>query len=332
MSEQIALPTPEVKSGITPLPYSPSWVDRLHMWVHRLPLRTWLFYMLIALLLVFGFAWVEWQTGQYPVGTLYPFHVLLFGASPYALALVHYLDCYAHRALTRFRPALIADAEREALLRYRLTTAPARPTMIATLVGFGLGALAFLIPIEWLSQTYKFANTPISAALYMFLYVLLWMVSSACLYHVFHQLRVIDIIYTQHMRVNLFRRRPLYAVAWLSAYTAIGFFVPSYGSIILSPRDSGTGALIQLASMLPAPLLAIVCFIWPLLGIHRLLEAEKVCLVDANQTLLEDTFQKIEACARTEQLDDIERLNKLMESLQTKDRILKQIFDVAVAA
>lgn len=114
-----------------------------------------------------------------------------------------------------------------------------------------------------------------------------------------------------------------YPPGWIDR--AIGFFVPAYGSVILSPRDSGTGAVIQIASMLPAPLLAIVYFLWPLLGIHRLLEAEKVRLVDANQTLLEDVFQRIETCARTEQLDDIERLSQLMASLQPKDRILKQI-------
>lgn len=105
MSEQTALPTPEAKSRITSLPYPPSWVDRLHAWVRRLPLPAWLFYTLVTLLLIFAFTWVEWQAGQYPVGTLDPFHVLIIGAGPYALALVHYLDRYAHLSLTRFRPA-----------------------------------------------------------------------------------------------------------------------------------------------------------------------------------------------------------------------------------
>lgn len=204
--------------------------------------------------------------------------------------------------------------------------------MIATFVGFGFGALAFLIPTEQLAQTYNFANTPISSALYLSFYVLLWMIASACLYHVFHQLRVINIIYTQHTRINLFYRRPLYAFAWLSAYTAIGFAVPACVAIILSPRDSGSGALIQVASMLPAPLLAIVCFLWPLLGIRRLLEAEKARLVDANQTLLENTFQKIEVCAKNEQLDDIGQLNQLMESLTDERPDTQADSNVAVAA
>ena len=62
----------------------------------------------------------------------------------YALALIHYLDSVAHRALKTFRPALHIDEAHYLALDYRLTTLPARPTLLASLLGvlFAVCALA----------------------------------------------------------------------------------------------------------------------------------------------------------------------------------------------
>lgn len=325
MSEQIVLQTPEVNSSTITAPYPPSWVDRLQVWVDRLPVAAWLFYALIGLLLVFGFAWVEWQAGQYPVGTLFPIHVFIMGAGPFALALIYYLDHYAHTALTRFRPALIVDAEQEALLLYRLTTLPARPTLYATLAGAGLAAPGFLIPAGQQAQLYGYADTPISAVFYMSIYVLLNMIAGAFIYHIVHQLREINLIYTQHTRINLFHHRQLYALAWLSAFTAIGLTLGLFTGLASAPSLSGTAALIQWSIGIPILLIPVVIFLWPLLGIHRLLAAEKERLLDANQSEIERTLQEIHESASAKRLDDIGRLNQLLESLQTEDRLLKQI-------
>ncbi len=325
MSEPIALPAQEVKNDTTSIPYPPSWIDRLNHWLDRLPIPVWLFYTLIGLALIFGFAGVEWQAGQYPVGTLYPLHVLIDGGICYALALVYYLDRYAHTVLTRFRPALIADAEQEALLRYRLSTLPARPTLYASLMGFGVGVLSLIVPESQRAQLYNYADTSISVVLYMVIYISLTTIAGAIIYHAFHQLRAINLIYTQHTRINLFHRRPLYALAWLSAFTALGFEVITFAGNVASPRVSGTVAFVQYATESPEVFLPIVVFVWPLLGIHRLMVAEKERLLDQNQTALEKAMHEIHQCASARQLDDVGQLNVLMESLETEARLLKQI-------
>ncbi|MCC7449035.1 MAG: hypothetical protein IT324_16575 [Anaerolineae bacterium] len=113
--------------------YIPSWIDRFTDWVDHLPLPNWAFYLVLWLLLFVAETLIHWQDGSYPLGVIYPFHLVLTGTIPYTLALIHYLDNRAEHALLKFRPALnVTDAE-YAELRYQFTTLPGRPTFLASL-------------------------------------------------------------------------------------------------------------------------------------------------------------------------------------------------------
>src|SRR5258707_10458680 len=90
--------------------YPPSWVDRFTAWVERLPAPTWVFYVVLWLVLYLIELATQWASGA--SGTFYPFHVFLAGAIPFNLALIHYLDRTADVALSKFRPVLDCnDAE-----------------------------------------------------------------------------------------------------------------------------------------------------------------------------------------------------------------------------
>ena len=80
--------------------------------------------------------------------------------------------------------------------------------------------------------------------------------------------------------------RPLYAFSSVTAITAVSLTVTTYSWYFLNPgmlRDP-----VALAIALPITLLGVAIFVWPVLGIHRLLVNEK-------ERLLEECSQRLEA-------------------------------------
>ena len=288
----------------------------------------WLFYGLVGLFFTTGFTLMQWAAGTYPVGRFYPLHLFIFGTSPYLLALIYYLDRYAHTAINRFRPALNTTPEQEMLLRYKLTTIPARSIWYATFIGVGIGVFGFLVPLDQRMKLYNFADTAVSIFFYHAFYILSWITLCVFVYHSIHQLRLMNIIFTRHTRVNIFHRRPLFGFAWLSAYTAIGeaflvagvVFLPDTNN--LSTNAQSIALAIFLFIAIPFPL---VTFLWPLLGIHRLLAAEKEHFLDENGVTLERTMREIRQRVRSDELADIEMLHRVLQTVETEDRLLKQI-------
>ena len=87
-------------------PYPASVVDRFLAWTDRLRLPAWFFYLalLAALIVIFnGLAWID-GTLQLSTFDVYRSSVPVYAVG--SLALVHYLNRVARRALASFRPAL----------------------------------------------------------------------------------------------------------------------------------------------------------------------------------------------------------------------------------
>jgi hypothetical protein len=106
-------------------------------------------------------------------------------------------------------------------------------------------------------------------------------------YHTAHQLVVINRIYTLHTKINLFRMKPLYAFSNLTALTAGSLIVSPYGFLWVNPEVSINDPVI-LGFYTLITSIAVVTFIWPQLGIHRLQNSEK-------DRLLEEANQRFEA-------------------------------------
>src|SRR5689334_8536441 len=124
--------------------YPPSWVDRLTDGVRRLPGPSVLYYIGAWLGLLALELGIKWADGTYAMGEVFPFHIVLTLNAVYVVALMHYLDDMAERALRQFRPALgVSDAE-YARLQYELTNLPARPTLAASAIG-ALWIVIFLV-------------------------------------------------------------------------------------------------------------------------------------------------------------------------------------------
>jgi hypothetical protein len=308
-----------------PRPYPPSYIDRFTAWVERLPVPGWSIYLGIGLVVLLLGLVVLWGEGAWPVGQFYSIHVFVSVTMGYLPALIHYLDVRANRALETMRPILLATESEVKDLRYRLTTLPAWPTVLVSLT-------MFLLPLL-VDELGRLAGQPdalealgIPSASYWLIYALyrlLWWLFGTLIYHTLHQLAQINCIYTRHTRVNLFRMGPLYAFSGVTALTAVGIIIPPYIFVALVP-----GSLVNpitVAYMLPITGLALLAFVWPLLGIHQILAEEKARILDENALRFEAAIQELHQRVDSGELEGLGISNTALATLESERALLNRI-------
>ncbi len=315
--------TPKSKTEGVPQAYAASWINRLTGRVDRLAGPSWPYYAGLGLVLLLVQASVLWLEGPAPPGTFLTVHMFLAGMISFFLALLPYLDSMAEVALATLRPALTTDGDEYERLRYELTTLPSSPTLLASLAAIiFLNLLTALFGAPAHFQTLA-STSPISAAVLYSVYMAAWWVWGALLYHTIHQLRQIDRIYTEHARINLFQMSPLYAFSGLSAVTAVVLAFTTYGWIAINPEtlDGPIGWAIVLA----VTVLALAAFIWPVLGIHRLLAQEKGRLLDESSLRLEAALVELHRRMDSENLEGMADLNYAIASLELEHKALSRV-------
>lgn len=322
MTLRTFIPQPAHAPAGQNLPYSPSWVDRLATWVDRLPVPRWVFYWALWLGLLLPYVAIKWHTGVYPTGTIYTIDLLMTGTSVYILALMHHLDRTAEAALAAFRPVLVVSDEEYANLHYRLTTLPGRRTLLVSLIaGLWLAPSMFYSAVPLPQVT--LATSSLALALESLFSFLIWSTAATLVYHTIHQLRLVNHIYTQHTRLNLFQLGPLYAFSRLTARTAIGVTLVNYAWAIPQPetgvRSAGGDVTFFFA------LVALVAFFWPLLGAHRLLAQEKQRLQDESNQRLSNAFAELDRRLDVNDLGDIGALKTAIDTLTGRQAVLAKI-------
>jgi hypothetical protein len=303
-------------------PYAPSWLDRFNTWLTRLPGPTWVYYVGIWLILVLLQIAALWGEGAYPAGTFLLNHTAIAGLIPLLLALALFLDNRAGAALATLQPAMEAGEEEYQRLHDQLTTLPALPTFLVSLIG--VASIVMLnVTLDSYGDFGGLGAFPISRTLIYLIYVGAWWVVAAFLYHAVHQLRAINRIYTHHTRVNLFKMRPLYGLSGVTALTGVSLTAITYGWMAINPELWGEP--ISMAIVLPITILALAAFVWPLLGIHRLLEEEKGRLLDECALRLESAIAELHRRVDSAELEGMDDLNKTISSLEIEQNLLERI-------
>ena len=305
-----------------PQPYTPSWVDRLTAWADQLPGPSWLYYLGVGVLLFLLQIAILWGEGAYPVGTISPSYGFIAGMFSLFLGLFQYLDNRAGAALSVLRPALEASEREYSELRYRLTTLPARPTLLASLTS----VIATGLVTAFLGEPSSFralTDSPISATFMYCLAMGVWWLFGAFVYHTIHQLRVINRIYTAYTRINLFHISPLYAFSNTTALTAVSLTFSLYGWYALNPETLHDPLSLGIALLVTA--LALATFIWPLLGVHRLLVTEKVRLLDDTALHFEAAIAGLHQGLNDGDLKKTDEMNKALTTLEIEHRVISII-------
>jgi hypothetical protein len=303
-------------------PYPPSWFDRLTQWVDRLPGPAWAFYLTLALIIYIVETLVQWQSGTTPFGSFLPTHTAMAMAA-FALGLGHYLKAYSGRAFDSYRPALLADEAEARMIRYRFTVMTRRGALLASIGGVAVGVAGTLangIPF-W--QILNLATSPLSTLFNTLLGVATWATFLTVVYMILRQLRIVSTLFSSRTRVDLFGLEPLYALTGLTARAAVSFLAIPALFVILAPgiREQRAYLLVAVA----ASSIAGSTFLLPLLGIHRLLVAEKTLrLADQSRRMraaIDDLHQRMDR-RRLRQMDD---LYKAMAGLDIERGMLSKI-------
>jgi hypothetical protein len=247
-------------------PFKPSLIDRFNNWVGELPTPAWLTFV------IFGFALVVvqllslWLEGGLQERELLP--VVIFNGlfTPYLLALINLLDSQALSALNSMRSALDTTESEFEAYDHRLST---MPFPLPLVVGTTMVVLVVLME--------RFTATPVryeALGQFRIFGVVFQLVdkSSAFLFGVFithtiRQLRLVSGIHANHLRVNMFDRRPLQAFSTLTASTAVGLLVGVYGWMVINPDLLMDPVIFGFIAIMTV--LAVVVFAWPLYGVHR---------------------------------------------------------------
>ncbi len=305
--------------------YHASWVDRLFVWIEHRPFPPWLFYLLIILALAILGHVVRWIDGSLSPGSLQVIPLVEAPFAVYFLALIHYLNFAARRALATFRPILDVTDEETQQLEYGLNGIPGWTGILAVLAGAFVGfANVYSRPDSWgVSAAPSLGLTALVAAVAN-VGSILWVV------HTIRQLRAVDLIHRMPKNINPFHREPLYAFSTLTLPTAIGGLLPVYIYLFLAYYFGVLGPLPLPSAFEAAGLglviaLALAAFILPLSSMHHRLAREKARLVaeaDQRYSVMVDKFNDEFGQAR---FKDLDATSRAIASLTSQREVLARI-------
>ena len=93
------------------------------------------------------------------------------------------------------------------------------------------------------------------------------------IYHTIRQLRLVSTINSHYLRINLYQLEPVQSFSRLTGSTALSLLVFVYVWMLINPELFTDPVLI--GYLVIFTLIAVFVFVWPLWGIHRMIEAEK---------------------------------------------------------
>jgi hypothetical protein len=143
------------------------------------------------------------------------------------------------------------------------------------------------------------------------------------IYHTIHQLRLINHVYLTCTHIDIFNLTPLYAFAGLAGRTALGWLGNAYMWLMLIP--GGTRDSLVLSNTSIVALLGLVAFIWPLVGVHRLLEEEKTRHQVAVRRRFQAAMAEMHRRVDVKEFDTTVPITELLTGLKQELDILDQI-------
>lgn len=320
MTTKLAKSENQSQRPITAPHYPRSVVDDFLEWVDRLPIPAWSFYLLILVALIGFFNALAWIDGTLPFLTfdLYRSSIPVYPVA--SLAMVHYLNRVAHRALAEFRPVLNPAEDEYEQFEYTLVTLPRRGTWMV--LGLSLAfTVVYILFTPYLMAL--FGLSPILAFLETVMYAFCFGMIAVLLYHILWQLRTVSCIHAQAAEINLFHRTPLYAFSKLTAQSGIGLLLINYFGVLTDPATFENMALFGLTIV--ASLLSLLCFVLPLRGIHNKMVMEKNRQLAQCNGRLQAAIKELYDLAAENHLSGVEGLNQLISSLVTTREIIKKL-------
>jgi len=266
--------------------YRTSWINLFFFWIQNLPGNSYLYYFVLAVLLLGIQTLPAWIEGASVWGSFLPAHLFLSVAVPFILAVIPFFDQKAIKAFEKILLISNLDENERSDFQHKLSVLPALPAFLTSLSCLGLVILLELIG----SGPYRIRaldGFPVSVFILRFVYLLCWWCYGAFIYHTARQLSIINDIYTKHTQINIFRMKPLYGFSDLTALTAGSLILLPYGFLLVNQEVTLSDPIV-LGMYFTFTLVAVITFLLPQLGIHRLQQEER-------DRLLDEVYQRYDA-------------------------------------
>jgi hypothetical protein len=290
--------------------YAPSWYNRFSAWVDASRLPNGLVYALIPVLWIL-LAWLAQRLdGSGSIRDWEPISFVAISQIAYIFFIIQLLDKLALKALTAFKPALNIEAEAYPALERLISTLPARMTLIATAL-FGL--VGILLVVVALSGNLDSTVAPSSGYFGVVIgltMLFLWFTNGLFVYHTYHQLSVVNYIFTHLTEVHPFHQRELFAFSTFSAQTGIAIVIVTPLWIVFDP------GVVSLVVSIIFAILGLIAFISPLIGVHSILEKEKDRLLDENAREVEKTIETLMVEMKKSQPEGLALADQRLTSLE----------------
>lgn len=237
-----------------------------------MPVRPWVFYVALGFVLILVQMLFLWLDNGLEARELLPVIVFNGFAIPYLLGLVHLLDRQAAAALDTLKPVLTITQQAVDNYRFSLSNMPVLAPLVA---GLALTALMILTPLVSAEPVRYEAldSLPIFSVAFQIVDKGSAFLFGVTLYHTVRQLRLVNRINSNHIQVDLFNLRPLQAFSKITATTALGLMAFIYSWMLINPDLFADPILV--GYILAFTFLAVLVFILPLQGAHRLIQLEK---------------------------------------------------------
>lgn len=264
--------------------------DRLIKAPRHSTVPAWAIYGAIAIALVAMELAVTGLEGTFPsrFGLI---HLLLPVFAMFMLPALHFFDTLAARALAAARPVLTVDEGGYDDLLQRLTHRPAGETALAGVAGLlALAGLTLVQPTDTY-EVLQIMVTPLATVVEWVLQSFVWFGVGIVSFDIARKLRLVDEIYTRHIRIHVFSPGPLYAFSRLAAAMVIVTLATVAIATVALRELAGT---VQWAMAAGGPsALAAVAFVAPLWGAHRLMAQEKARELDAIGARVEKSIRSL---------------------------------------
>ena len=303
--------------------YTPSYLNRLADWVEKLPGPSWIYYFGLGLILLAIQSMTAWYEGAVPVRVFLPTYIFLAAAISFILAAIPFFDRKAKSALETIKPSLTIEEEKYVGLGDQLTTLPAFKSILASIV-----TLVIVYCTELLGGGAYYIEAlvgyPISMVTSRIVYLICWWFFGVFIYHTIHQLSLINRIYIEDTVIDLFRMQPLYGFSNLAALTAGSLIMLPYGFLFINPSVTLSNPVV-LSIYLSISIMAVITFLLPQIGIHRLQNNEQEYLLDEINQRYKATMREFHKRVDSGEFDEANNLNNTLNALKNQRETIYKI-------
>ena len=305
-------------------PYARSWIDVFFGAMTALPGPTWAAYTVLLVLSVGLSNSALWLSGLRPWGELDPQQVY-WGASTAAIAAAaHYLRNLAGQSFDRFRPALGTGEPDPERVRYELTVIPAVPVAALTLFSFVTTPLYYVVDP---AASQVIGHTPVGLVARLISEAGATVIFLAVAVQAVRQLRAVTRLHRVADGVDPFRPLPLYAFSRLTSQVGIVLVLWISGGLLANPDALQVDwvAAIWLPWLVVTPIVAVVVFVVPLLGMHGRLDAEKNRLEEAADGRMRDLVRELNEVIDSRASDRVEAVDRMISALRNERELLAKL-------